>query len=84
MTIKSKKMLEGAKGQACVNCGCRDETVVAAHYQGIRSYEFGKASARYTLKKNIKLLEMDKESFKEHIDKHKELLEEINTHFIHF
>lgn len=48
------------------------------------SYEFGKASARYTLKKNIKLLEMDKESFKEHIDKHKELLEEINTHFIHF
>ena len=48
------------------------------------SYEFGKASARYTLKKNIKLLEMYKESFKEHIDKHKELLEEINTHFIHF
>ena len=48
------------------------------------SYEFGKASARYTLKKSIKLLEMDKESFKEHIDKHKELLEEINTHFIHF
>ena len=48
------------------------------------SYEFGKASARYSLKKNIKLLEMDKESFKEHIDKHKELLEEINTHFIHF
>ena len=42
------------------------------------SYEFGKASARYTLKKNIKLLEMDKESFKEHIDKHKELLEEIS------
>ena len=35
-------MLEGAKGQACVNCGCRDETVVAAHYQGIRSHEFGK------------------------------------------
>lgn len=48
------------------------------------SYEFGKASARYTLKKNIKLLEMDKVTFKEHIEKHKELLEEINKHFLHF
>ena len=46
MTIKSKKMLEGAKDQACVNCGCRDETVVAAHYQGIRSYEFGKGTGK--------------------------------------
>ena len=46
------------------------------------SYEFGKASARYSLKKNIKLLEMDKDTFKEHIEEHKKLLDEINRHFI--
>ena len=44
--ITSKKMLAGAKDQACVNCGARDETVVAAHYQGIRSNEFGKGMGK--------------------------------------
>lgn len=46
LTIKSKKMLEGARDQSCVNCGARDETVVAAHYQGIRSHEFGKGMGK--------------------------------------
>ena len=40
--LRSKKMLDAAKGQSCVNCGVADDTVVAAHYQGIRSSEFGK------------------------------------------
>ena len=44
--VTSKKMLEGATDQACVNCGARDGTVVAAHYQGIRSGEFGKGIGR--------------------------------------
>ena len=44
--ITSKKMLAGAKDQACVNCGARDETVVAARYQGIRSNEFGKGMGK--------------------------------------
>ena len=48
------------------------------------SYEFGKASARYSLKKNIKLLENDKETLKKHIEDHQKLLEEINKHFILF
>tara|TARA_Y100000996_G_C22040614_1_gene444888 strand:+ start:120 stop:428 length:309 start_codon:yes stop_codon:yes gene_type:complete len=37
-------MLEGAKDQACVNCGVRDGTVVAAHYTGLRSHLFGKGT----------------------------------------
>ena len=48
------------------------------------SYEFGRASARYSLKKKIKLLENDKETLKHHIDEHKKLLDEINKHFILF
>jgi len=44
--IRSKKMLNSAKDQACVNCGTRDGTVVAAHYQGIRSSEFGKGMSQ--------------------------------------
>jgi hypothetical protein len=39
-------MLNGAKGQSCVNCGARDQTVVAAHYQGIRAGEFGKGTGK--------------------------------------
>ena len=48
------------------------------------SYEFGKASARYTLKKNIKLLENNKDELKKHIEDHQKLLDEINRHFILF
>lgn len=48
------------------------------------SYEFGKASARYSLKKNIKLLENNKDELKKHIEDHQKLLDEINRHFILF
>lgn len=40
--IRSQKLLDSAEGQACVNCGRQDGTVVAAHYQGMRSHLFGK------------------------------------------
>lgn len=40
--IRSKKMLNAAKDQSCVNCGARDGTIVAAHYQGMRSQLLGK------------------------------------------
>ena len=40
--IRSKKILSAAEGQACVHCGVRDDTIVAAHYQGLRSQIFGK------------------------------------------
>ena len=43
--IRSKKLLDGAKGQSCVNCGAADGTVVAAHYTGMRSHRFGKGTA---------------------------------------
>lgn len=42
MVIRSKKYTDAAKGQSCVHCGALDGTVVAAHYQGIRSLEHGK------------------------------------------
>ena len=42
--IRSKKLLAGAKGQSCVNCGASDGTVVAAHYTGMRSQRFGKGT----------------------------------------
>jgi len=41
-TIRNKKLLAAANGQRCVNCGVKDDTVVAAHYQGIRAYLLGK------------------------------------------
>jgi len=42
-TFRSKAYLAAANGQACVHCGVRDGTVVAAHYTGYRGHEFGKA-----------------------------------------
>lgn len=42
MNIRSDKLLLAAKGQSCVCCGVRDGTVVAAHYQGMRSHMLGK------------------------------------------
>jgi hypothetical protein len=31
MTFRNKKLLDIARGQACVMCGSQDDTVVAAH-----------------------------------------------------
>ena len=42
--IRSKKLLDAAKDQVCVNCGAKDGTVVAAHYTGLRSHRFGKGT----------------------------------------
>lgn len=35
-----------AKGQACVRCGCRDGTVVLAHYCGPRRHAYGGGLSR--------------------------------------
>ena len=42
--IRSKKLLAAAKDQACVNCGVRDGTIVAAHYTGLRASQLGKGT----------------------------------------
>ena len=44
LKISSKKICKAAKCQACVNCGINDGTTVAAHYQGMRSHNFGKGT----------------------------------------
>jgi hypothetical protein len=44
--VRSKKLLSAARGESCVNCGKRDETVVAAHYQGLRSHTYGKGKGQ--------------------------------------
>jgi hypothetical protein len=44
LKIRSKKIRNAARGQACVNCGINDGTTVAAHYQGMRSLAFGKGT----------------------------------------
>jgi hypothetical protein len=43
--IRSRKLLNAAEGQACVNCGIRDGTIVPAHYEGIRAMTFGKGKS---------------------------------------
>lgn len=43
--LRSRAMLNGARDQACVHCGVRDGTVVAAHYQGMRSTLYGKGKS---------------------------------------
>lgn len=45
MVLRSKKMLDAARDQACVNCGAADGTVVAAHYTGLRAHWLGKGVA---------------------------------------
>jgi len=45
LKIKSKKLLSSANGEACVNCGVNDGTVVAAHYQGLRANLLGKGKS---------------------------------------
>ena len=42
--IRSEKYLRAAKDQSCIYCGCNDGTVVACHYQGIRSDAFGRGT----------------------------------------
>ena len=44
--IKSKALLNGARDQSCVCCGVMDGTVVACHYQGMRSNHYGKGVGR--------------------------------------
>lgn len=44
-TIRSKAMLSAARGQHCINCGARDDTVVAAHYTGLRAHQYGKGTS---------------------------------------
>jgi hypothetical protein len=39
---QNKATLKLAKGQACVNCGIDDGTIVSAHYTGFRQHELGK------------------------------------------
>ena len=40
--IRSRKYLNTAKGESCINCG-RDGTV-AAHYSGVGAYSLGKGT----------------------------------------
>ena len=44
--IRSKKLLSSARGASCVNCGAQDDTVVSAHYQGLRSLSYGKGKGQ--------------------------------------
>tara|TARA_Y100000114_G_C11754264_1_gene326017 strand:+ start:113 stop:448 length:336 start_codon:yes stop_codon:yes gene_type:complete len=44
--IRSKKLLSASRGASCVNCGVRDETVVSAHYQGLRAHSYGKGKGQ--------------------------------------
>ena len=41
---RNKKILQAAKGEACVNCRGNDGTTVAAHYSGAGSYLLGKGT----------------------------------------
>lgn len=41
---RDKKELDLAKGQACVNCGLNDGTIVSCHYSGIMQHEYGKSA----------------------------------------
>lgn len=42
LIIRSKKMLDAARGESCVRCDANDGTVVAAHYSGIYATRFGR------------------------------------------
>ena len=44
--IRSEKLLSAAKEATSVNCGIRDDTIVAAHYQGLRSHLYGKGKGQ--------------------------------------
>lgn len=40
--FRFKKALDAANGRPCVNCGAQNETVVRAHYGGLRQHLYGK------------------------------------------
>jgi hypothetical protein len=40
--IRSKKLMQSAKGQSCINCGKNNDTICARHYNGLRQYRLGK------------------------------------------
>lgn len=44
--LRSKAMLDAARGQPCVRCNKNDGTTVACHYQGIRADAFGRGKSR--------------------------------------
>lgn len=39
--MATRGLRELAKGQACINCGTQDGTVVLAHYTGVRRLAYG-------------------------------------------
>jgi hypothetical protein len=41
MTFRSRKLLDASRGESCVRCHRRDETVVGAHYTGVRREAYG-------------------------------------------
>ena len=43
--VRSRALLDSSEGQSCVRCGKRDETVVGAHYTGIRQHIYGKGKS---------------------------------------
>lgn len=51
MTFRSKKLLDAARGQACVMCGAMDGTIVSAHSnlmehgkgKGLKAHDFAVA-----------------------------------------
>jgi hypothetical protein len=41
MTFRSRALLDLSNGSECVRCGRRDDTVVSAHYTGVRRGSYG-------------------------------------------
>lgn len=41
MTFESPKLRKAAKGRSCVRCNREDDTVVGAHYSGVRRLSYG-------------------------------------------
>lgn len=41
-----KKLRNASNGRSCVRCGVEDETIVRAHYTGLRQHVFGKGMSQ--------------------------------------
>jgi hypothetical protein len=41
VTFRSRKLLDASRGEYCVRCLRNDETVVGAHYTGVRRTSYG-------------------------------------------
>lgn len=41
MTFRSDVLRDAAEARSCVRCGCNDDTVVGAHYTGMRRLAYG-------------------------------------------